>query len=325
MILAMLFLCSQYPKIELDSLSVFSVRQCLLFKVRQNILIVDNGENRLLLIAPDGRKVAEYDREGEGPYDLQRPQVLGIRGDEIFVRANKRTVLVFDHRLQLLKRRLPPLPASLAPTIIQGVPNGHANGNVPNGHVPNGHEGFFLARLGWEPTLLVELQLDDDWRIAGSYFEDPESPHFHEKKRCFLQNGKYFVWQPRLNLADTHYRIHVFERPSASLAFNETLTVILEQSVEDFTPLRRDTNLHSIVNGVMETPEGFLVELAANREGTVRHPGGNQFFWDYFSKRGEFLRRVFVDGKHLEPVGNSREIYVFHTPEQGEDYLQRLY
>jgi len=245
---------------DLESYGVYACASLRAHKMGKNYALSSAIDNTVLLLDGDGRLIAKYDKKGQGPGELNAPFIMGVWDKEIFVASKNRRLMVFDDRLNLLERDLPPLPQMITGGTALG-----AKRFLVGTHLHFGHwfTELILTDVGWESgKTYFPVEYDASNSTFFSYFK--------------MQNGTVIA-HPGL-IREDHYQVQVF--PSGS-----------DQPALGFgapTEEWKGPNISVWTNQALRSGSLFIVNLGVYNDQTKMVEAQ---YVDTFDKDGRFLKR----------------------------------
>ena len=302
-----------FAPVDLAALDLFGLKTITVYRFGENWLLCHQGKDpALVLVDESGEPTATYRVAGDGPKELHQPYVIGIRGEQLFVRTSHFATGVFGPHLQILQQG-PRLPRDLAQI-------GVASGTWV-------WENLFI-RSNWssQKGLIRAFFLEGDSWIMGKTYLHEFPAEIHEGYAHQIHDNLHAVSYTKIFKDPGTYSLTLFSlsRENTDLQF-EKLSII-EGELSDLPPvfpkLRPSRNFKipwALLGATCRTPTGFLVQIWS------RNPedGETIFYWgDSFDTNFVFQGRTFMGTKLLVPAVNDTAVFVLDTE---EETLSRLY
>lgn len=163
-----LFLIStDVERIDLEQFGFYHPYTISLHALGKNTLVLGRVEGLIVVLDPNGKALFRYDKQGQGPDELEHPRIWAIHQDTIVVLKQGRHFITFNHRLEPLTRSIPALPLQARQTIKLS------------------DDEFLVKPPKRAQCLLVHLKRSGErWDVLGSYF--PFKYSHHEDKAYLL-------------------------------------------------------------------------------------------------------------------------------------------
>ena len=273
--------------LDLEELEIYDSMVVTLTRYKDATYIVSPGDNRIVKVDNQGAPLAHYAAAGQGPLELQRPGMIGVNEQGVFIVTRLNTVICMDHDLKPTGESWPMLPFRV------------------NSGMALGPDRFLVTgRLAPEPAALIELyRQNDSWEILRAYAPLPATP---EARTLFPEydNDVLFFYQGFLkgypyNADQDTYEIKTFLYGERD---REELLLTIRGDVHDAVP-KADMLM---ATEVVAWKGGYVVVL--------KHSHKRKFvqsMLDLYDAKGKFLKR--------KPFEN--EIRIFPIQGASEDLL----
>jgi len=266
-------------------------------RVGDHWLICDMSEAKLLLIDEKGALAALYHKQGQGPGELEQPWVMGVDRGEIFVANNLSDVVVFDDKLNLLKRELPSL------TVDALYRSGFCAG-------PN--EFYLLAFFSSGPPLVKRIKLENgEWQVLSRFLDQrlTRAEMIKAKKssaaasKVDYHNGMFF-YEPE-SYEDDYYEVFGYTTKGLN---SERIDISFSNELDGYEPIYR--GFYAVIYAVGRMAEGYVLEIKTKKNGE------KIMFHDYYDLNGKFVARVEMPDTKLIPSLNSPDLFLWRDNEE---------
>lgn len=291
--------------IKLETLGTYQSLHLQLFKCGDQFLALVANEPRLTLFNAQGKISSVYSQSGHGAEDLHKPQFLGATTDRLYILSDHRRLLVFDHRLKLLKST----DSGLPPYITQGLLFGNCLGK----------DHFLLYTFLQNNHLLHQATLEKFFRIERSLYRHDTNLDARGTYQ-WLHRNRHFVAD--MVPADSDFYLVQVRDVLKDDSKERPILTELVAPIDSFN--RGNFPERAILSEMVFTGEGYIVELAETPakgfKGTDPY-ASLVFFWDYFNTQGTNLKREQAGDRRLKPVRNSVEVFMVESGENDTEFL----
>ena len=261
------------------------------------------GKEGLILFSPDGTMIKKILISEETPVPLERLIVLGVSDREILLLSSDKSVITLDHNLNFSEKKYPVMPQHLRGNIL---PYGYyfQDQFILRKKPPQLYQAISLRENNWE--LVTSLAKENPWEIIQ------------------VHAGHFFLFEQYVPVEKDVYQISVFNRLPVDRN-NSEMVQVLSAEVGDFPQFHEALNFKLGIQMIGKTSDGYLVEVYARKKGKPLNEGGVEFFWDFFTHDGTFLKRMAIPGAEpsLMPVVNGSEIF-FIDDQKGDVVLREF-
>lgn len=282
-----------------------------IYQLGENYVFLGFRDKVLALISPEGEVLKTYNKQGQGPGELEMSNPIGVSNDKYYLYTNDQ-ILEFDNQLNFLKSHR--LSSDSMLTSISSIFSGKKT-----------KENRFILGCMFSPEVLIELvQGDSDWRVSSTV-EIPEYfDLFMQKKNvtCGVSIRQDYIFINKIFTTETNYQIFGYQNDLPKTIDDESKAVIMLQADTggfDIFEIGMRPVRTAIVRA-FDTPEGFIVNfqhMSKDKNLTYYH--------DFFDKDGSFLERKKASGLHFLPCINASTVFALETDEDGNEKITIKY
>ena len=260
------------PWVDLGEIGLPQPGALSLSQYGNSIYLVGSRTSTALKLGLNGEVQARYDAAGKGPKELDRPSIMGVNEDGVFLLTQQTRIVHLTHDLVPTGRDLPMLPFRS----FKGVAVGPDHFRVD-------------ATLAPSPAALIDITRDKTTWTQGRHYGDMAprmAAGFDHMEWNNTENGWVFVYVASLasqNIRRDAYRIKVFHLTESS---NNT-PAFLESDVSELA----EESKNFYVTGVLARKQGFIVALQA----TSPRQDVTGTWLDTFDTRGRQTGRKMLD------------------------------
>jgi len=264
-------------------------------KIGENWLICSMFGNKLILFSPDGKQLAVWDRQGEGPGEIVAPYILGVGSNDLLAVSLNGRVLAFDSKLQWMEDVHYPRLQFGRGTVIQ------------SGFLADNKDYYIVSIISMFSPLVKRVSLvDGEWEIIEEFFPQRLDPGTAQRQgksgaassNIFYQNGWFFYQDEHFE--KPRYEVEAYRFPDIH---EGQALIVLRNQVEAY---ERNYGVYAGIYKGAKLEKGWLLEVLTAKDGQ------EMYLHDFFDERGKFLKRVeFTSETKIHPVVNAPDVFIW--------------
>jgi hypothetical protein len=290
------FVAISNVSIDLERADVFS-EYLTMAQFEDNYVLCVTSEDQLVLVNKKGEVLNRYNKKGQGPSELFRPYIMGIKNGILYICSNQRNIMRFDSQLNI---------------IIDNSKSTFFSSKGLNvfGRYREQTDSFLIAQTRGASYLIEEwVQGKEQWERAGQYFKEPgirSRGAIMVMRNCVFNLNGYCIGKRVMAINDNSYEIFVYSDVRETNQEKYLKVVLVGKLDEDYPRFKASPIVKCYIGGAFALEYGYIVQFK-----TVDPEARSEktWWWDYFAKDGTFLQRKKKHGNHLVVMTNSKEVF----------------